>query len=231
MNKKAKIEFEDMNLQVGVRLQIMPKRTNSPTVLYTSLIGFVKDEYLLLQIPQHEGEPVDIAEGSEVALRVFSGVSVFTFEARMVAIAQAPRPFLVLSFPDNIQKVGLRKAVRVKANIPVRIVDAADRAVVKEATLSDISLSGALVSTSTPLGVAGETIHIEFSITVQSQNADIAIGTSASIRSVQQAVGSAPGGGAFYTVYTYGINFLDIDPAHQAILQNYVYETLLIHRN
>ncbi len=76
MNKKAKIEFEDMNLQVGVRLQIMPKRTNSPTVLYTSLIGFVKDEYLLLQIPQHEGKAVDIAEGSEVALRVFSGVSV-----------------------------------------------------------------------------------------------------------------------------------------------------------
>ncbi len=231
MNKKAKIEFEDMNLQVGVRLQIMPKRTNSPTVLYTSLIGFVKDEYLLLQIPQHEGKAVEIAEGSEVALRVFSGVSVFTFEAQLQATVQAPKPYLILSFPDNIQKVGLRKAVRVKANIPVRIVDGTDRTLVKEATLSDISLSGALVSTSSPLGGAGETIHIEFSIAVQSQNADVVIGTSASIRSVQQAVGSAPGGGAFYTVYTYGINFLDIDPAHQAILQNYVYETLLIHRN
>ncbi len=231
MNKKAKIEFEDMNLQVGVRLQIMPKQAHSPTVQYTSLIGFVADDCLLLQIPQQDGKAVEVKAGTEVALRVFSGVSVFTFEARIEAVMQTPRAFLVLSFPSNIQKVGLRKAVRVKANIPVRVVNPGSRDVLKEATLSDISLSGALVSTSNPLGSTGDTINIEFSILVQSQKEEVEIRTSASIRSVQQAVGTAPDGGAFYTVYTYGINFLDIDAAHQAILQNYVYETLLIHRN
>ncbi len=231
MNKKAKIDFDDMNLQVGVRLQVMPKQSNSPTVQYTSLVGFVTNEYLLLQIPQQDGAAVDLPAGTEVALRVFSGVSVFTFDARVEAVMKTPREFMVLSFPDNIQKVGLRKAVRVKANIPVRIVNPATREVLKEAMLSDISLSGALVSTSNPLGSTGDTIHIEFSILVQSQNEDVAITTSASIRSVQQAVGTAPDGGSFYTVYTYGINFLDIDAAHQTILQNYVYETLLIHRN
>lgn len=231
MNKKAKIEFEDMNLQVGVRLQIMPKQATSPTVQYTSLIGFVTDDCLLLQIPQQDGKAVEVTAGSEVALRVFSGVSVFTFDARIEAVLKTPRSFLVLSFPANIQKVGLRKAVRVKANIPVRVINPATHEVLKEATLSDISLSGALVSTSNPLGSTGETIHIVFSIMVQSQKEEVAIQTSASIRSVQQAVGTAPDGGAFYTVYTYGINFLDIDSSHQAILQNYVYETLLIHRN
>lgn len=231
MNKKAKIDFDDMNLQVGVRLQVMPKQSNSPTVQYTSLIGFVANDYLLLQIPQQDGAPVELAAGTEVALRVFSGVSVFTFDARVEAVIKAPRQFLLLSFPDNIQKVGLRKAVRVKANIPVRIINPTTREVLKEAMLSDISLSGALVSTSNPLGSTGDTIHIEFSILVQSQNEEVAITTSASIRSVQQAVGTAPDGGSFYTVYTYGINFLDIDAAHQTILQNYVYETLLIHRN
>lgn len=231
MNKKAKIDFEDMNLQVGVRLQIMPKQASSPTVQYTSLIGFVADDYLLLQIPQQEGKPVETPAGSEVALRVFSGVSVFTFDARVEAVLTKPRPFMVLSFPDNIQKVGLRKAVRVKANIPVRVVNPANRDLVKEATLSDISLSGALVSTPNPLGAIGDAIEISFSILVQSQNEEVAISTTASIRSVQQAVGTAPDGGAFYTVYTYGINFMDIEPTHQALLQNYVYETLLIHRN
>jgi c-di-GMP-binding flagellar brake protein YcgR len=231
MNKKTKIEFEDMNLQVGVRLQIMLKQAPAPTVQYTSLIGFVANDYLLVQCPLQDGRPVDVQQGAEVALRVFSGVSVFTFDAKVEAVLSAPREFLVLSFPANIQKVGLRKAVRVKANIPVRILNPVDRQVLKEATLSDISLSGALVSTSNPLGVTGDTIQIEFSIRVQSQNADVAVCTNASIRSVQQAVGTAPNGGEFCTVYTYGINFLDIDSTHQAILQNYVYETLLIHRN
>ncbi|MFT3721256.1 flagellar brake protein [Pseudorhodoferax sp.] len=231
MNKKARIDFEDMNLQVGVRLQLMPKQAKAPAVQYTSLIGFVADEYLLLQVPQQDGTPVDLAPGTELALRVFSGVSVFTFEARIEAVVTSPRTFLVMSFPENIQKVGLRKAVRVKANIPVRIMNPVTREVLKEAMLSDISLSGALVSTSNPLGSTGDTIHIEFSVMVQSQSAEVSFATSASIRSVQQAVGTAPDGGAFYTLYTYGINFLDIDAAQQAILQNYVYETLLIHRS
>jgi c-di-GMP-binding flagellar brake protein YcgR len=231
MNKKAKIEFEDMNLQVGVRLQIIPKHGSAPTVQYTSLIGYVPDDCLLLQVPQQDGVPVDTPVGTEVALRVFSGVSVFTFDARVDAVLQAPRPLMVLTFPANIQKVGLRKAVRVKANIPVRVLHPVSRDPLKEATLSDISLSGALVSTSHPLGAIGDTVHIEFGITTQSQKQNLVIQTSAMIRSVQQAVGTAPDGGSFFTVYTYGINFLDIDAPHQAALQNYVYETLLIHRN
>ncbi len=220
-----------MNLQVGVRLQIMIKAASAPVVLYTTLIGFVVDEYLLLQIPQEEERAQPIASGSEVAIRVFSGVSVFTFDATVEALVTQPRSFMVLTFPQEIRKVGLRKAVRVKANIPVRILNPIDRSMVKEATLSDISLSGALVSTSSPLGAAGDTIHIEFAIKAHPHNQDVLLSTSASIRSVQQAVGSAPGGGSFYTVYTYGINFLDVDAAHQTVLQNYVYETLLIHRN
>ena len=230
MTKKSKIDFEDMNLQVGVRLQIMVKAAATPMVLYTTLIGFVAEDYLLLQLPQ-EASTDPIAEGSEVAIRVFSGVSVFTFDTRVEAVVTKPRAFMVLSFPDEIRKVGLRKAVRVKANIPVRILSPVDHSIVKEATLSDISLSGALVSTSSPLGVAGDTVHIEFVIKAHPHNQEVLIATSASIRSVQQAVGSAPGGASFYTVYTYGINFLDIDAGHQTILQNYVYETLLIHRN
>jgi c-di-GMP-binding flagellar brake protein YcgR len=230
MTKKSKIEFEDMNLQVGVRLQIMLKGASVPTVLYTALIGFVSQEYLLLQIPQENGKPVAIPENAAVAIRVFSGVSVFTFDSKVESVTHAPRAFMLLAFPQEIQKVGLRKAIRVKANLPVRILNPVDKEVLKEATLSDISLSGALVSTSNPLGSTGDTISIEFSIRAQPQNQDVTIRTSASVRSVQQAVGSTPDGGSFYTVYTYGINFLDIDAAHQAMLQNYVYETLLIHR-
>lgn len=231
ITRKSKIDFEDMNLQVGVRLQIMVKAASTPAVLYTTLIGFVLDDYLLLQVPQEEGKALPVSAGSEVAIRVFSGVSVFTFDATVEAVVDKPRAFMVLSFPQEIRKVGLRKAVRVKANIPVHILNPVDRVAVKEATLSDISLSGALVSTSSPLGGAGDTIHIEFAIKAHPHNQNVQINTSASIRSVQQAVGSAPDGGSFYTVYTYGINFLDIDAAHQTILQNYVYETLLIHRN
>ncbi len=227
MTKKSNIEFEDMNLQVGVRLQIMPSQSANPTVHYSTLIGFVSGAYLLLQIPQ---ESTAIHEGDSVIIRVFSGVSVFTFSSKIESVLTSPRPMVVLEFPSAIQKVGLRKAVRVKANLPVKIKSGPDPQSFKMATLSDISLSGALVSTARPLGVAGDMVDIEFSLRDQASDRDVTIATTASIRSVQQSAGSTADGATFHTVYSHGINFHDIDAAKQVILQNFVYETLLIHR-
>ncbi|APW38153.1 hypothetical protein RD110_13885 [Rhodoferax koreense] len=230
MVKKSNIEFEDMNLQIGVRLQIMLSEVSNPTVHYTTLIGFVSGEYLLLKIPQENDKPVAMKNGDPVVIRVFSGVSVYTFSSKVQAIQHAPYASMYLDFPGAIQKVGLRKAVRVKANLPVKIKSATDPNVFKMATLSDISLTGALVSTARPLGGAGDTINIEFSLRDQTSNQDVTIATTASIRSVQQSAGSTEDGASFHTVYSHGINFHDIDMAHQVILQNFVYETLLIHR-
>ncbi|MEO6273163.1 MAG: flagellar brake protein [Rhodoferax sp.] len=227
MTKKSSIDFEDMNLQVGVRLQIMSSQSATPAVHYTTLIGFVPGEYLLLKIPQ---ESSAMSEGENVIIRVFSGVSVFTFSSKVESVVTAPRAFLLLAFPSSIQKVGLRKAVRVKANLPVKIKNGPDPQNFKMATLSDISLSGALVSTARPLGTSGDLIDIEFTLRDQASDRDVTINTTASIRSVQQSAGSTADGATFHTVYSHGINFHDIQAANQVILQNFVYETLLVHR-
>ena len=226
MTKKSSIEFEDMNLQVGVRLQIMSNHAASPAVHYATLIGYVADAYLLLNIP-HESDA--LKEGETVVIRVFSGVSVFTFSSKIESVTHKPRAFIVLAFPSAIQKVGLRKAVRVKANLPVKVKNSHDPSTFKMATLSDISLSGALVSTARPLGAAGDLIEIEFELRDKSSDSDATISTTASIRNMQQSAGSTADGATFQTVYSHGINFHDIKAADQAILQNFVYETLLIH--
>lgn len=220
-----------MNLQVGVRLQILLNQNDNAFVHYSALIGFVADEYLLLKMPQEGDAVVPLKEGTDVVIRVFSGVSVFTFDSRVESVVQIPRAFMVLRFPAAIQKVGLRKAVRVKANLPVQVKSPMDADVFKIATLSDISLSGALISTSKPLGAPGDVIDIEFSLRDQASDQMVTIATSASIRSLQQSAGSTADGATFQTVYSHGINFHDVNTAQQAVLQNFVYETLLIHRN
>lgn len=231
MTKKNTIEFEDMNLQVGVRLQILLNHSDNSVAHYSTLIGYVAGEYLLLTIPQDNRAMVGLQEGMTVVIRVFTGVSVFTFESRIEALVQTPRAFMLLAFPVAIQKVGLRKAVRVKANLPVRVKSLVDAEDVTTATLSDISLSGALISTSKPLGTMGDMVSIEFSLTDQTVDQLVTITTTASIRSLQQSAGSTADGATFQTVYSHGINFHDIDAAKQVVLQNFVYETLLVHRS
>lgn len=231
MTKKNTIEFEDMNLQVGVRLQILLNHSDNSVAHYSTLIGYVAGEYLLLTIPQDSRAMVGLQQSMTVVIRVFTGVSVFTFESRIEALVQTPRAFMLLAFPVAIQKVGLRKAVRVKANLPVRVKSPVDAEDVTTATLSDISLSGALISTSKPLGTMGDMVSIEFSLTDQTVDQLVTITTTASIRSLQQSAGSTADGATFQTVYSHGINFHDIDAAKQVVLQNFVYETLLVHRS
>ena len=225
MKTRARIGFGDMNLRVGARLQIMSIQAISSTAQYALLVGFVAGDFLVLQMPEQDGEATEPTVGSGVALRVFSGASVFMFEALIEAVIRKPRSFMMVSFPTNIQKVGLRRAARAKADIPARVVNRARREAEKEAALTDISLSGALISTPNPLGAIGDLLTIEFSIPVRSQVKGREISATASIRSVQQVMGTGP---AFHTVYTCGINFLHIGTAHQALLQNYVFESLLI---
>lgn len=231
MTKKNTIEFEDMNLQVGVRLQILLNHSDNAVVHYSTLIGFVAGEYLLLTIPQDSGAMVALQEGMGVVIRVFTGVSVFTFDSRIESVVLTPRNFMLLAFPAAIQKVGLRKAVRVKANLAVRVKSPVEAEDVTTATLSDISLSGALISTSKSLGTTGDVIAIEFSLNDQTADQLVTIATTASIRSLQQSAGSTADGATFQTVYSHGINFHDIDAAKQVVLQNFVYETLLVHRS
>jgi hypothetical protein len=41
-------EFEAMNLQVGGRLQLITHRQIKPVEYFSTLIGYVKDEYLIV---------------------------------------------------------------------------------------------------------------------------------------------------------------------------------------
>ena len=104
MTKKANIEFEDMNLQVGVRLQIMPSKAANPSVHYTSLIGFVSGEYLLLKIPQ---EGAVLHEGDSVIIRVFSGVSVYTFSSQVESVLKSPHAMICLLYTSPSPRDGL----------------------------------------------------------------------------------------------------------------------------
>ena len=50
--------FEQMNLQVGTRLQFITHRTLRPIQHFSTVIGWIKDEYLIVKIPMDQGAPI-----------------------------------------------------------------------------------------------------------------------------------------------------------------------------
>ena len=213
------INFDDIKLQVGTRLQIMLKRGVQPLVYYTTLIGYLNGEYLLMRIPLDQGLSVPIQGGERVTLRVFSGMNVFTFDCDVESVFLSPWLYMHLTFPSEIQVTALRKAVRVKMDLPVQIKGAPEGG-----TIVDISVEGAQITAGSVLGLLEAKIPLSFGFQVKPTNQEVLIETSATIRSVRALPATKKD---LPPRFSHGVLFDDIDPTDQVMLQNLVYESLL----
>lgn len=224
-----KASFDDMKLQVGARLQLMLQHGSQQKIYYSTLIGFVPGEYLLLKVPHEGGLSVPIREGERVVIRVFSGVSVYTFACNVESVLLSPRNYMHLTFPEAIQVIPLRKEIRVRVDLPAVIKHAARPNETESGTavLSDLSVTGALVAADVQLGEQGEHISIAFSFRIRPTNQEVRMELGATIRNIQRKKAdkqkNAP-------LFTHGIEFNTVDPTDQVMLQNFVYESLIENR-
>ncbi|MGJ7916373.1 flagellar brake protein [Massilia sp. LXY-6] len=213
-----------MNLQVGVRLQFITYRRIKPVQYFSTLIGYVKDEYLIVKVPLENGTPASLVEGERITIRVFSGVNVCSFACTVERVFDRPLLYVHLSFPDSIQGTSLRAAMRVKVDIPARILPAQGGAAVG-CTLTNVSVNGARIESPSSLPEGGE-IMVEFGLPSPLGDRDVQVRTRAAVRNVN-ALRRESDGAEFFA---YGVQFLELDPVHYTMLQNLTYEVLLADR-
>ena len=224
--KPQDVEFETMNLQVGVRLQVMTYRHLKPAQYFSTLIGYVKDEYLIIKIPTENGAPIAMTEGDRLTIRVFSGVNVCSFACSVERVFARPLNYVHLSFPTAIQGTSLRGAMRVKADIPARVFKASGAASPIACTLANVSVTGARIDSSYPLPADSEVLTLAFMLATPPTNEEVPVETLAAIpnMTVARPAPDKP------DVYSYGVQFVDLDPVHYTLLQNMTYEALLADR-
>ncbi len=218
--------FETMNLQVGVRLQVMTHRHLKPAQYFSTLIGYVKDEYLIIKIPTEQGVPIAMAEGDRLTVRVFSGVNVCSFACSVERVFPRPLNYVHLSFPTAIQGTSLRGAMRVKAEIPAQAAKIGGNGAPVACVLSNVSVSGARIDSQYPLPPDSEVVTLAFTLATPPTNEEVPVETLAAVRNmtVARPAPDQP------DVYSYGVQFVDLDPVHYTLLQNMTYEALLADR-
>jgi c-di-GMP-binding flagellar brake protein YcgR len=219
--------FESLNMQVGVRLQLMTHRRVKPVPYFSTLIGYLKDEYIIVKIPMENGVLIGLTEGERVTIRVFSGVNVCSFACTVERMFARPLSYVHLSFPTSIQGTSLRSAMRVKTEIAARARSTAQPdAVPIDCKLMNISVSGARVDTPVPLPHNEELISLQFALAIPGSGQDAQVDALAMVRNVTTE--KSPDG--LGDVYCYGVQFIDLDPVHYTLLQNMTYEALLADR-
>jgi len=121
-------------------------------------------------------------------------------------------------FPVDVKATILRNAIRAKVGLPVQI-----NGPFKPATMTDISVSGAGMTSDEILGEPGEDLLIYFLCPVSLTNQEVPIKTTVKICSVQRLPGKHENTSP---KWVYGLMFYEISPTNKVILQNFVYESL-----
>jgi c-di-GMP-binding flagellar brake protein YcgR len=224
--KAQEYEFEAMNLQVGGRLQFITHRQVKPVQHFSTLIGYIKDEYLIVKIPMENGAPIALTEGERLTIRVFSGINVCSFACTVERVFPRPLLYVHLSFPTSIQGTSLRSAMRVKVDLAAQVTGSRPKAVPVNCYLVNLSVSGALIESPRRLPPDDEMVTLQFTLLAPPSNQEVKVQTRATIRNVN-VVKPSPDQ---FEVFTYGVQFVDLDPGHYTLLQNMTYEALIADR-
>lgn len=222
--KTQEFGFEQMNLQVGGRIQFITHRTIKPVQHFSTLIGWVKDEYMIVKVPFENSIPISLNDGDKLTIRVFSGVNVCSFSCVVQRVFPRPLFYVHLSFPVSIQGTSLRAAMRVKVDIPAQL---ATQAGATSVFLVNLSVSGALIESSKQLPDGDAQVGLSFYLIAQPGNRQVRVNPTATIRNINVV---KPATSDKQEVFTYGLQFIDLDPVHYTMLQNLTYEALIADR-
>jgi c-di-GMP-binding flagellar brake protein YcgR len=219
------VPFDEMNLQVGARLQVLLVRDVKPIQYFCALVGFVKGEYLIVrQPPNIQASP--FREGDKLTVRVFSGVKVCSFNVTVLRLFDQPSHYFHASFPDRVIGTSLRSAMRIKVDIPATITKPADAAFKPASVLLDnVSVSGALMASAMEVGKQDEQIELQFALFSRPLDLEMAITAKAVIRNVSVIEENVE-----EKKYLTGAEFIGLDATSQIVLQNLAYKTVIDDR-
>lgn len=222
------LQFEAMHLQVGGRIQFITHRTIKPIRHFSSVIGYVRDEYLIVKTPLENGVPVGLAEGDKLTIRVFSGVSVCSFAASVLRVFGRPLHYVHLSFPDVIEGTSLRAAMRVKVDIAAQLT-CRDQPQVP-VHIVNLSVSGALLESPGMLTPDDGGVAMVFMLPAPPERQPMRVEARARIQNVSMGKPASANGAGLAEVHTYGVQFIDLEAIHYTLLQNLIYEALISNR-
>lgn len=217
--------FEDMNLQVGDRLQLVSVLQEKKVISFTNLIGFEKNNFIFVKFPQANGVDVPLNIGERLDVVIFSGDSIFNFLCTVDEIYLGFHQFAALSFPQKIYSTRLRNDPRAKVNLPISVNSKSSGSSEQVIAMAcDLSISGALLESDSQLGEVGQSINLTLKIQTKATKQEVAITSKAIIRNLQEIPENDQNQARRFR---HGVQFNNLSDSEVVMMQNYIYESLL----
>jgi c-di-GMP-binding flagellar brake protein YcgR len=209
-----------LKLMPGDSLQLQPMLEGQVDRYTVRVIGLMRGKSVLVTAPLVDGKLIFIREAQPFLIRAFSGQNVYAFKARVLKAQHTPFPYLHLSYPDSIQVMRIRKAMRAPAQIIVALSDKEGGRALGAGRFVDISVGGARMHVGRDTPISGESLHIAFKVILDDHEEYIT--TRALIRSVGEEDDEQG-----KLVRAVGIQFDALQAQQRLAIMNLVYQHML----
>lgn len=212
-----------LNLGIGDALQLQDS-SDSNHRYYAKLIGFLNKASVVVSHPMQDGKLLAIEEGLSFLVRGFSGRKAYEFNANVLLASHTPYPHLHLSFPNQIETMTMRRALRIKPNLAgwIESKDTSSAQIKIPLIVVDLSTSGARVHAKRQFGKIGEVISVACRLPIDDEEHIFSI--SAVIRNSYNETLKEDRGDM--EVVTYGLEFIQPEGSVRMALQNFIYTTM-----
>ena len=214
------LDFEALKLMPGDTLQLQPLLEGQAERWTVRVIGHLKPKSLLVSAPMVDGKLIFIKDGQTYLVRAFSGLNVCAFKARVLKAQLQPYPYLHLSWPDSVQAMRIRKAMRAPAAIIVAIHDSEEGRQTGAGRLVDISVGGAKLLSPSKLGRKEDNLWMSFKVKLGDMEEYVK--TPAIIRTVGEETDEQG-----KTMNAFGVQFGELSQSQRLIIMNLVYQYVL----
>lgn len=218
------LPFDQVKLMPGDALQMQPLLEGQTDRYTVRIIGIMAGKSVLVTAPVLDGRLLFIRDGQTFLIRVFSGLNVCAFKAKVLKSQLTPFPYLHLSYPDEVKAMLIRKAMRAPTDVIVAVHEEEGGRQTAAGRMVDISVGGARILSSQPLGEKGAQIHLSFKVKLADMEEYVK--TPAVIRSLGEEEDER---GRRQTAT--GVQFGELNQSQRLIIMNLVYQHLLKEHN
>jgi len=214
------LNFEAIKLMPGDTLQLQPLLEGQTERFSVHVIGVMKPISLLVTAPVVEGKLIFVRDGQTYLVRAFSGLNVCAFKARILKSQLQPFPYLHLSYPDSVQAMRIRKAMRAPVSIIVAVSETEEGRQSGAGKIIDLSVGGARMYSPMQIGDKDQTLWLSFKVMLGDMEEYVK--TPAVIRSVGEEDDDQG-----KRMHVFGLQFGELTQSQRLIIMNLVYQHLL----
>lgn len=172
----ARLTFKALGMRTGMALQTR-RLVEGASKKESQFFGAIESKGVMVGPMGPDGVKTELEEGEVCVVRGFTGQYEFSFLSKVLQTFEKPFAYALLAYPAQVDARMVRQSMRTKTSWPtqVKLPTPPDQAqmAASDVTLLDLSLQGAMIEASSPLGAIGDVIGLRMQVQVDGAAAQL----------------------------------------------------------